>query len=740
MRTMHADFVVAGAGIAGICAAIAAARHGLHVVLINDRSVLGGNASSEIHVGISGANNGPFNPAIYAKETGLVEEIRLRLKYATEFGGCGELAANDAVYLDMIYVEERIDLLLNTVVHGCELDNSRITAVLARHSVSGEEFRIHAPLFADATGNGVLAFEAGAAYRIGREAKSEFGEYWGQETADRKTMGNTILFETEDVGHEVRYKAPAFAYDITKMDFFPDMDRGKPENFRHFSATGADWTYEFGGELDILKDHDDIEKELRKLIYGIWDYVKNSGKFPEAKNRVLKRVYAKAGSRESRRFVGDYILTENDIEQKIDFPDSVSIGGWPMDCHAPGGIYDPDPASNFIPVTGIYNIPFRCLYTRDVHNLMLAGRDISVTHIALGSTRVMATCGAQGQAIGTAAYLAKKYGVLPRAICQEHMQELQELLLADDQSIVHRKEPALDACATATSVQPYENIREDGWMPLERDYALAFMVEGDPVHSIQLKLRASENTTLKYKLYTGSHRETYLPEKLEKQLELPICAGFADWITLPLELPAGPDGKIYLVLEQNSALEAAICTERTMGAITMRMHTRTSHDCQNHDSVPIDEAATGYYAFDHYYESQRNLLFRNIEPAQDPFAAEKAINGWPRPYGTPNLWQAADTTPQTLTVRLHKPQAVRELSLLLDDRLDQGHLRHMPDTLARDLEVSIHHRDGICKLSVQENCLRLLRWQLELEEVTAVEVTVLSTYGGRPGIYALRLN
>jgi len=737
MQLLYTEFMVAGAGIAGRCAAISAARHGLKVVLVNDRSVLGGNASSEIAVGISGANTGTFNPAIYGKETGLVEEIRLRLKYATEFGGCEKFAAYDAVFLDMIYGEDNITLLLNTVVHGCELDNGKITAAFARHSVSGEEFRICAPLYADATGNGALAFEAGAAYRMGREAKSEFGEHWGQETPDSKTMGNTILFETEDVGHEVHYKAPAFAYDVTKMPFFKDM--GKPENFRHFSTRGADWTYEFGGQLDILKDHDDIEKELRKLIYGIWDYVKNSGEFPDAKNRVLKRVYAKAGSRESRRFIGDYILTENDIEQKIDFSDSVAIGGWPMDVHAPMGIYDPAPASNFIPVTGIYNIPFRCLYTRDVTNLMLAGRDISVTHIALGSTRVMATCGAEGQAIGTAAYLAKKYSVLPRGIYQNHIQELQELLLADDQSIVHRREPVLDAQASATSVMVYENTREDGWMPLERDYALAFMAEGNPVHSIQLKLRASADTSLKYKLYTGIHPETYLPEKLEKHMQRPIQANFAGWITLPLELPVGLDGKLYLVLEQNDALEAAFCTDRTMGAVTLRMHTRSSHDGQNHDSTPLNEAATGYYSCDHNYENQRNLLFRYIDPVQDPFAAEKVLNGYPRPYIAPNLWLAADSAPQTLTVRLNQPKDLRELSLLLDCRLDLDHQPHMPDTLARNLAVTIHHRDGVCKLSVEENCRRLLRWALKLEEVTTVEVTVHSTYGGAPGIYALRL-
>ena len=468
---LKADLLVAGAGISGMCTAISAARKGLSVILINDRSVLGGNASSEIGVVIQGASHHGLNPAIYAKENGIIEEIRLRLAHYYNQGGYGKYAVLDAVFFDMIYNEENINLLLNTVVCECEMKDGLIDKVFAVHSVNSEKYEIKADIYVDATGNGTLAYEAGAEFMIGREGKDEFGEFWAPEKHDDFTMGNSIYFETEDTGKPCSFKAPDFAYDISEMSFMKDIN--KPENFGGLSCFGPHWAYEYGGQVDILKDHNDIEFELRKLIYGIWDYIKNSGKFPQAETRVLKRVFAKAGSRESRRFCGDYILNENDIEKKIEFKDSVAIGGWPMDIHAPLGIYDSLPASNFVPVTGTYNIPFRCLYSRNVGNLMMAGRNISATHIALGSTRVMATCGAIGQAVGTAVYIAKKYDILPREIYEKHIEELQKILVADDQTILNKNDKSVSWNVQVTSEMEYENTEINEFITLDRDYAIA---------------------------------------------------------------------------------------------------------------------------------------------------------------------------------------------------------------------------------------------------------------------------
>lgn len=736
-KEIKTDLLVVGGGIAGICAAIAAARNGLDVVLINDRSVLGGNASSEIGVVMSGASHHGLNPAVYAKETGIAEEIRLRAAYYGIGGGYGFYSLLDAVFFDMIYAEKNITLLLNTFVYDCDTEGRRITRARARHSVNNNEFIIMAQNYIDATGNGTLAYESGAEYKIGREGKDEYNEFWAPDTADKYTMGNSIYFETEDAGHEVIFKAPDFAYDISEMEFLKDIN--KPENFRGLSCFGPHWAYEFGGQMDILEDHDNIELELRKLIYGIWDYVKNSGKYPKAKTRYLKRVYAKAGTRESRRFIGDYVLNENDIEQKVNFEDSVAIGGWPMDIHAPLGIYDKLPASNFVSVTGTYNIPFRSLYSKDIDNLMLAGRNISASHIALGSTRVMATCGAIGQAVGTAAYISKKYNADPREIYKSHIKKLQQILIDDDQTILHiRDKNETDVCVCASSTQKYENINTDEYILLERDYALAFMADSKYVDSIKLKFRVKADTVLNYKLLTGTHPETYLPESIEKMAELPLTCTSGNWVTVPIEANVGKDGKIYLVLECNSNIEIAVAKKRVLGAVTLRMHTKESHDLKNHDSEPLNEEKTGYTFCDHWYERERNILFKDILPEQHVYEAENILNGFSRPYGTPNLWIAADKCPQSVILNPNKD--LNELSIILNDNLDEDSFGKMPPGLAKDLDITIAHEGGICRIKEDNNYKRLLKYRLKLKNVTEIKITVNETYGENASIYAVRMN
>lgn len=733
MIVKKCDLLVAGGGIAGMCAAIAAARLGLSVILINDRSVLGGNASSEIGVGISGSSHHGLNPAIYAKETGVIEELRLRLAWYQKDDGYGKSAALDAVFFDMIYAEPNITLLMNTVVTGCEVENRKITKAFARHSVNNQVFQITALSYLDSTGNGTLALEAGAEYRIGREGRDEYQEFWAPEHADLFTMGNSIYFETEDVGHEVPFKAPDFAHDISKMDFLKDID--KPENFRGLSCYGPHWAYEYGGQVDILADHDDTELELRKLIYGIWDYIKNSGKYPQAKTRRLKRVFAKAGTRESRRFIGDYVLNENDIEQKVNFEDSVAMGGWPMDIHAPLGIYDSIPASNFVPVTGTYNIPFRCLYSKDIDNLMLAGRNISATHIALGSTRVMGTCGSIGQAVGTAAYIIKKYNTVPRMVYKEHMKELQELLLRNDQTILHRREQIQQMPVTASSTCLYENKIADGFMPLERDYMLALPIDTEMLDSVKLRLCAKETTTLRYRIYTGEHPETYLPAQLAKTDALHLEKGTDEWVKMPIGVAAGKDRKIYIVLEKNESVLVGFAKTRPLGAVTGRMHTADNQQGKNHDSVPLDNMGD-YISMDHYYEQERNLLFKDVEPAQSVYHPQNVLNGYYRPYGTPNIWLAESSCGEWISL---KPNCdVKHVEIILNNGLDRD-WGDLPRSMAKDIEVTVSHKNGIKRYRVKDNYKRRLVFDVHLKEVTEIKIKILATYGEKASIYGIRV-
>ncbi|MBE7059226.1 MAG: FAD-dependent oxidoreductase [Ruminococcaceae bacterium] len=734
MKNIECDFLVAGGGIAGMCAAVAAARKGLKVVLINDRSVLGGNASSEIGVPISGACHQGLNPSIYSKECGLVEEIRMELARYQSMEGYGSFAMIDAVFFDFIYSEKNIYLMLNTLVEDCTVDNGIITGCIARHEVNNEIFSIKAKYFVDATGNGTLAYSAGAEYRIGREGKNEYGEYWAPEKADSYTMGNSILFETEDMGREVKFEPPAFAHDITKMEFLKDIN--KPENFRGFSVNGPNWTYEFGGQIDILNEHNETERELRCLIYGIWDYVKNSGKYPEAKNKRLKRVFAKAGTRESRRFMGDYVLTENDIENKVNFIDSVAVGGWPMDIHAPLGIYDKLPASNFVPVTGNYNIPFRSLYSKNIQNLMLAGRNISATHIALGSTRVMATCGALGQAVGTAAYLCVKYGETPRQLAKKHIKKLQSLLLADDQTILHLKDSISKGfTATATSEKAFENIKKDEFMRAERDYALCLMCTTDKIDSIEIYAKGKGK--LNFKVFTGVHKETFIPEKLVNNGSVEIKK--EGWVTVPVNSSVGEDKKLYIVFEENNNIEFGVSKDKVMGAVSCRMHRIDSHDGRNHDSLPLNEKSTGYTHMDHIYEDSRNILFKNIVPTQSAFGAENAVNGYARPYGRQNIWLPS-SLPATIVIQSEKPVNTKNISVIFDTQLDVDEkAKGIRKTLAKAYELKVYGENGTQVFVCDDNYMRVARHKINQDKINKIEITIRESYGENAGIYGIRL-
>lgn len=744
MKIMKYDMTVAGAGLAGICAAVAGARKGLRTLLINDRSVLGGNASSEIGITISGASHHGLNTSVYAKEGGIMEEIRLRLAKYARGGGYGTYALLDAVFFDLIYEHTNITLLLNTSVYACDIKERKITKCYARHSISNEVYEIESSIYIDATGNGVLAYEAGCDYRMGREGKEEYGEAFAPEKADTYTMGNTFYFETRDCGYPVSYTPPAFAHKVENMDFIKNINN--PKNFRNISIKGAHWSFEYGGQVDVIYQSEEVDLELRKLIYGIWDYVKNSGKYPEAEHYILKRIYAKSGARESRRFMGDYILNENDIENKVNFWDSVCIGGWPMDIHAPLGIYDFEPATNFVPVTGIYNIPMRSLYAKNIDNLMFAGRNISASHIALGSTRVMATCGAMGQAVGTAAKYCISKNITPKEMTKLYIKELQKDLAYDDQTIIGIESisPVMkNFTATATSEKIFENTNCLGVMKLDRDYGLAIMVRTESLESVKIKINneSDHKTKLQYKILTGRHKETFLPEQMITRKEVLVPGNYTGWITLSVNTCKGEDSKLYLVFEKNENLSLGIGEDRPIGAVTLRFYkpdeSRISKEC-NHDSVPVSEAV-GYSFLDHRYERKRNILFKDMIPSQRLFSPEMVLSPYTRPYEIPNIWIGDNSYPNTLTLSAKSAVNARYLAITFDSDLENDSINHMPSSLVKDYSVTIYCEDGVIRKSVQDNWKRHAVFEINAALIEKIEVTVESSWGAASGIYGVNL-
>ena len=345
--------------------------------------------------------------------------------------------------------QENLTVFFNTVMYDCETEDDRITAVYCVQETTEMRFKFTAPLFVDATGHGTLGYYAGAEYRQGSESKSETGEIDAPEQPNNERMGNTIFFRARDMGHPVKFTPPAFAKKFTeedlrfrmhsavhKVDFSGCKDPEKNEACGGVSARGIDYGYFWielmGDKDDIITDYENIRDDLVAALYGVWDHIKNGGDHG-AENHALEWVGMLPGTRESRRLVGDYLLDETDILDNKIFEDAVCYGGWCVDLHTAHGLLDlhRHPSGDVRFFDGVYTIPYRSYYSKNISNLFMAGRNISTTKLGLCSTRIIGCCAIGGQAVGAAAALCTKYGCLPRELAP-HMSELQQLILKND--------------------------------------------------------------------------------------------------------------------------------------------------------------------------------------------------------------------------------------------------------------------------------------------------------------------
>ena len=437
-KSIRTEVAVIGGGMAGICSAVAAARNGAKVVLVQDRAVLGGNASSEIRVIVHGVTK--LKNGLPERETGILEEILLLNRFCNEQHS---FTVWDHVLYDYVTREPNITLILNTPAIRSITKDSKIESVICWQLQTETLLTLNAEQFIDCSGDGLMAATAGALYRTGREGKAEFNEKYAPDEPDGWQMGATILLSSKDMGKPMPYKAPPFAIEFDAKKTHPDR--------RIIPFVEGFWWVEVGSQNDIIGDAEIDTHRLMGFAYGVWDHVKNSGLYPEADSFALDWVGSLPGRRESRRFIGDYILSEPDqLNNKI-FEDAVAFGGWPLDEHNPGGIENLTEPPSFWHehFDRVYQIPFKSLYSRNISNLSFAGRNVSQTHVSLSSSRVMGTCAVMGQAVGTAAALCIKKGVSPRDVAQNHIKELQEQLLRDDAFIPQR--PANDSLNLAKS-------------------------------------------------------------------------------------------------------------------------------------------------------------------------------------------------------------------------------------------------------------------------------------------------
>lgn len=723
MRYIDSDLTVVGGGIAGLCAALTAARHGLSVALVECRDVLGGNASSENRVHMNGAGNA--NASVYAREGGVADEIKLTVFHQNpRYNFKDDYELSDMALLSLALAEENLTLFLGTAVNRVTVENGRVTEVYGYRHRTEEQYTFRSPLFADASGDGVVAAAAGAEFRHGREAREEFDEPLAEEVGDPYTMGSSILFTVGKADHPVPFVKPAFAYDYKKDGILPYCER--PETGRSLpkKLDGVDgiWWLSTGGMDNTITDHEKIDLELKKLVYGFFDYVKNSGDYENTENYYLKWVASAPAKRESRRFIGDYVLNQRDLAEQTDFPDAVSTGGWSLDIHDPGGIYGTGKTSKFGPIHGLYNIPYRIMYTRDIENLFLCGRIVSATHVALGSLRVMQTLGAMAQAVGTAAMLCKREGLMPRDINRpDLMHEMQEILARDGQYIAGRREDvglAANAHVSATETAVFENTHLERLFMLNRGYALALPCESGRLDSVELYFcnLSEEERTVTLRLHASYAQDTYeTAEELATATVVlpPFAQGFfpavfnCDNIPHKLALIHLEEAQDVSFYTSKQHITGAPCFYTRGGRITGRFW------------ILEDPKVDQYYT----------VCFRALTPAANLYAPENVTNGISRPVALPNCWKAPLDASPSLTLTFDTPVDAEEIQILFNGQVENDHFSTAVEMLVRDYTLTVCDANGTRDIEIKDNYLAFSRHTGAFIGLKSLKITPHTTYG-----------
>ncbi|MEO3741483.1 FAD-dependent oxidoreductase [Kosakonia sp. WA-90] len=737
---LHADLLVAGGGLAGLCAALAAARDGLQVVLIQDRPVLGGNASSEVRLWANGATSHMGNNNRWAREGGIMGEIMEENLWRNKEGNP---VMFDLVLLDLAKTQQGLTLLLNTAVYEVEKEQQRITHVSAFNPINETFYIVSAEQFCDATGDGVLGFLAGAEYREGAEDAEELDEKMAPGDNFGHKLGHSIYFYTKQTAGPVNFIPPSFALkDIT------DIPR-----YKRLTSTlnGCDlWWLEWGGRLDTVHESEEIKWELWKIVWGVWDHIKNSGQFPEAENMTIEWVGAIPGKRESRRFVGDHLLCQQDIIEQRDHYDAVAYGGWSIDLHPADGVYSTHDGCRQFHSKGTYTIPFRSLYSRTLDNLLLTGRLISASHVAFGSARVMCTCGLLGEVVGRAAALCKTHNLTPRELARpEHVTALQQQLQRNGCYIPRHwlSDPAQGATVSASSEYQLTELAPNGqWQPLAERMALLLPVQaGASLPKITLRLRSTTPLQLAVSLLGSKRAGNFTPDEQYDECILQLSPGEGEY-ALTFNWQSARDQYLFLAFDARDSVEIALTDTHLPGMMTVfnSLNARVAKHTR--------QVADGDYGVDEFDFWLPRRHPQQIMPAlrvSQPLAywgAQNVLNGRLRPEQQINAWSPAanDNTPEIIW-RWPTPQSLKQLTLVQDNDFDNamesvqmGHpyavtphcITHYrlwaDDRLLAEVKAN-HH-------SVCQHCLD------EPLTATSIRLEILATAGALPAVYSLNVS
>ncbi|ALP35547.1 pyridine nucleotide-disulfide oxidoreductase [Paenibacillus sp. IHB B 3084] len=684
-ETFSADITVAGGGLAGVCAAVASARLGQTVALVQNRPVLGGNSSSEVRVWVCGATKHGVNR--YARESGIMGELFTANQYRNPDGNP---YLWDAVVLDLVRAEPNITLFLNTDIYDVESEGlvfatneskeseskekgqqRMIRAVTGWMTGSERRIRFESSMFLDCSGDGLVGFLAGAKYRLGRESQQEFGESLAPEMADMTLLGSTILFYTRDTGHSVKYVPPSFAKDIRQTPIPKSRILRSGDSGCHY------WWIEWGGELDTVHDNERIRDELWSVIYGIWDYIKNSGEF-DADTMTLEWVGTIPGKREYRRFIGDYTVHQRDIEEQTLFPDRVGFGGWSIDLHPPHGMYDPGSGANHLQPDGVYHIPFRSLYSANVSNLLFAGRNISATHVAFGTLRVMATCAVIGEAAGTGAALCVAREMTPRELCEQHLSLLQQTLLRQDASLLGVTNQDTRDIARSATVTGSSSLKAlcvdspDERVPLRQAAGLLFPVHSR-VETVSLLVDVKQDTLIRFELWDTGKPQNYVPASLQASCETAVSAGDRQWVEA--RLPWAPDqaANAFLIVRANEHVSLYMSHQPLSGVLSFIQDQAVCSSSGLHGYVRASAVLEWTMRSGATSMVRKCFCFRIIEETKS-YAPANIINGHVRPYGGPNMWVSDPLLAgQEAWIELRLPQKtiVREIHCTFNDDVNE---------------------------------------------------------------------
>ena len=717
----HFDVIVAGAGPAGIPAALAAARKGLSVALINSRPHVGGNSSEEAGVGFDGAGARHSN----MRETGIADEIRRTM----DFNRITWQRAEEM----LLAAEKTLAQFPNQFVIDADVPNGKITSLTTLDCIDCTRRIYRAEYFIDCTGDGWLGYYSGACYRLGREPKWMYGEEFAPETADNETMSGCLMsmkgerhfvsYLAEDAGHFVPFTAPDWALKLPAGDSLHRF----PGNL-----TSGEWWIENPTDLDDLWEQEEIRDELIRLSLGYFHWLKNSyARRDLAANLRLVSFPRYNAKRETRRLIGDYVLTQNDVTKVTVFDDAISYCGWTLDVHHPRGLFSgkegPYFSDSYVPIT---SIPYRCIYSKNVSNLFMAGRCASVSHLALGTVRVESTLATLGQAAGTAAALCLEKGVMPRELGQEYIDLLQQTLLRDDQSIPWlRNHDSADLARSAhisadsfSRVEPFntEIGVETGWDELDTPRATTVLRFGKELgtdenpdfFSVQLKNETDHPIDVPCQYIA---RSIVHPDVLESA-SITVPARFSGWI----ELPFTPQRDIFPWGVYLGAAPGVFW--RQFDYTTLSRNRAFLQDRYTWKTNGNNAYCLKY--------SKRPLPLANCAP-------DNVINGLNRALSAQDYAWVSDPEmplPQSITLSWNRPVRISELDVTTDT--DSKHpsfsyqsLPVVKQTL-KDFDVAVL-RDGgwhtVCR--IRGNYLRHICCKFDVCTADAVRVTALATYG-----------